>query len=874
MDAAPSERALDVLADALEHPPEEREDFVVRACAGDEALRTEVSALLKHEAASRNFLEIPAFRVEDEAEQEDDVARELKPGDSLGDCTVLGLLGEGGMGEVYLAEDIRLERRVAIKLLKRTAGCENVANRFRHERKVLGGLTHPNIARLYGGAVSPEGRSYLVMEYVEGERFDRYCDMHGFDVRGRLTIFRKVCAAVAHAHQNLVIHRDLKPANILVNAEGEPKLLDFGIAKLLDPDPSTATDLTVTMFGALTPEYASPEQMKGETITTATDVYSLGVMLYELLAGRRPFESERGRPDLLIRAVCEQQPLAPSVVAAGREGSRQRIPADLDNIVARAMHKEPSRRYASVAQFSEDIGRHLDGLPVKARPDTFLYRADKFVRRNKPGVALAGLVAISLAAGFAATAWEAREAARRFEDVRRLAHSILFEIEPRIATVPGTTSARSLLTQRALEYLNRLSQEAGNHRELRREVAASYERVGDVQGNPAGANLGDLKGGLASYGKALVIRKELAAASPGDPQARHELAANLEQTGVMQWWNNDTAGALSSYRDALTMRRALLVQYPRSPEYRAGFASVLMRLADVDTWNGDNARALADLNEALPVLQQLMAEEPHDTMAQINVARCLSRIGVARRESGDYPGAADVLHQAEALMETVIRAEPDNKPALVQYCYELTAENESYNQQNTPESNARALTLCPRLIRMTEALAARDPQDTAVQNNLEVAYYDFGTVLESAGRWQEALEPLRKALTITEALAQQSPENAEYVHSRAYLHAAIGEARLHLGQLPEAAEDAQIAQTAVDTVIARDPANAQGRRERVVVLTLRGKIETERQQPAEARRSFEQALAELQTLVGKQNPSAADAESLAFLHKQLEAAGH
>ena len=423
METPPTERALDLLADVLEREPVEREAFIARACAGDEALHAEVRALLTHEPAARTFLEAPAFVVE--IGQPDDGQGELLRGAPLGDCTVVRLLGAGGMGEVYLAEDNRLERRVAIKLLKHHLGRENLRRRFLHERKVLAGLTHPNIARLYGGATTAEGRSYLVMEYVEGERLDRYCDTHGVEVSGRLALFRKVCAAVTCAHQNFVVHRDLKPANILVTAEGEPKLLDFGIAKLLDDDPTVGGDLTVTVGGALTPEYASPEQIKGEPITVATDVYSLGVVLYELLCGQRPYQTRSKRPDELARAICEEEPPRPSTVvrqttsATATATWRRQLEGDLDNIVAKALRKEPERRYPSVAAFSEDIRRHCKGLPVTARKDTLSYRTGKFVCRNKVGVAAGMLVVLALVTGLIVATWQAH-VARQERDRARL----------------------------------------------------------------------------------------------------------------------------------------------------------------------------------------------------------------------------------------------------------------------------------------------------------------------------------------------------------------------------------------------------------------------------------------------------------------------
>src|SRR6266568_1726774 len=276
------------------------------------------------------------------------------------------------MGEVYLAHDPELDRKVAIKLIKSHLKTKELLRRFRNERQILANLQHPNIARLFEAGANADGLPFFVMEYVEGKPIDQYANEQQLSLTDRLKLFRTVCSAITCAHQNLVIHRDIKPNNILVTANGEPKLLDFGIAKLLHETDSQ--EATLTMFHAMTPEYASPEQVKGEAITTASDVYSLGVLLYELLTGRRPYKLKRLTTDEITKAICEQEPAKPSASIRNQKSLR----GDLDNIVLKALRKEPQRRYASVEQFSEDIRRHLEGLPVIARKDTVAYRTSKF----------------------------------------------------------------------------------------------------------------------------------------------------------------------------------------------------------------------------------------------------------------------------------------------------------------------------------------------------------------------------------------------------------------------------------------------------------------------------------------------------------------
>ena len=422
---------------ALERPPDERAAFLDQACHGDEALRREVRSLLS--SHDDGFLDEPLSL---DAPSGDDGAAHT--GQRIGAYRLVREIGHGGMGAVYLAEraDGQFHQQVAVKFVRHGVDSDTLRRRFRAERQILARLEHPHIARLIDGGVSEDGLPYLAMEYVEGTRIDHYCDAHHLSTNERLRLFLAVCEAVHYAHQNLIVHRDLKPSNILVTEGGTVKLLDFGIAKLLD-DNAAATPLDEvprTGMRVMTPEYASPEQIRGEPVTTAFDVYALGIILYELLAGQRPYRLSGLSPGEMERIVCEKAPARPST-AVTREAQtdatraatpeeisrmrstqpdklRRRLAGDLDTIVMMALHKDPSRRYRSVGQLSEDLRRHLDGLPVTARPDSFAYRISKFIRRHWMGVAAA--VFISLLGGIATTAWQARVA----EQQRRKALTI------------------------------------------------------------------------------------------------------------------------------------------------------------------------------------------------------------------------------------------------------------------------------------------------------------------------------------------------------------------------------------------------------------------------------------------------------------------
>ncbi|MCM3874007.1 MAG: protein kinase [Pyrinomonadaceae bacterium] len=407
---------------AMEREPEEREVFLDQACSRDQTLRREVESLITHDEQECGVIDNLPFEIPAQLLSDDSTEKIL--GSLIGQYKIIREISRGGMGAIYLAAraDDQYEKQVAIKLVKRGMDTEFIVRRFLSERQILAGLDHPNIGRLFDGGVTGDGRPYFVMEYIEGLPIGEYCDAHQLDTIKRLELFRTACAAVEYAHQRHVVHRDLKPTNILVTAEGRPKLLDFGIAKLLDPAfTGPANEHTATSERLMTPGYASPEQIRGDAITPASDIYSLGVLLYELLTGHRPYRIKSRSPEELVRLVCEEEPDRPSSVVtrvevvSGSNGAssitltpesvsrardcqpktlRRQLNGDVDMMVLMAMRKEPERRYQTVKQFSDDIHRHLEGLPVIARKDRLSYRAGKFTHRNRTAIIAAALCVI------------------------------------------------------------------------------------------------------------------------------------------------------------------------------------------------------------------------------------------------------------------------------------------------------------------------------------------------------------------------------------------------------------------------------------------------------------------------------------------------
>ncbi len=393
------------------------------------------------------------------------------PGERFGPFQTTALLGRGGMGAVYKAEraDGELSQTVAIKVIERGWLNPRSLDRFRQERQILAGLVHPNIARLIDGGTRSDGVPYLVMEYVDGLPLDQFCDQKELKIAERLRLYLPLCDAVDSAHQQLIVHRDLKPSNVLVDASGEPKLLDFGIAKAIDQGAGAETQ-TIT----LTPNFASPEQARGEQATTATDIYGLGGVLYFLLTGRAPHAAENLSATELQRLIAETPPVRPSSIDPALRG-------DLENILLKALHPEPARRYHSAREMGEDILRYLAHRPVLATPDRISYRASRFFTRHRVACAAGALAIVAAIAGTAVSLYEAHRAQQRFAQVRDLSNRFIFDFEGAIRDTPGTLAARRMVASTARQYLAQLAQDAARDPNLRRELAESYSRLARVE---------------------------------------------------------------------------------------------------------------------------------------------------------------------------------------------------------------------------------------------------------------------------------------------------------------------------------------------------------------------------------------------------------
>jgi non-specific serine/threonine protein kinase/serine/threonine-protein kinase len=777
----------DLFHDALGKPSSERIAFLDRACADDAALRSEVSSLLSSAGEAGDFLEMPAVAATDGVTAEEPVRQRIGP------YLVERLLGRGGMGSVHLAvrADEQYQKRVAIKVV--TRGTDFVLRRFRQERQILAGLEHPNIARLLDGGNTDDGLPYFVMEYVEGEPITTFCDRRGLGVEERLVLFRAVCGAVHFAHQNLIVHRDLKPGNILVTADGVPKLLDFGIAKLLNPEPAQQRiDMTLASLRLFTPEYASPEQIRGERITTASDVYSLGSLLYELLTGRRPYRVKSRTTEEIAKAVLEEEPEKPSTaVTRPREGEttatapvhdepeklKRALSGDLDTIVLKAMRKEPERRYASAEQLSEDIRRHLNELPVTARKDTVRYRTEKFLRRHKAGVAGAALVFLSLIGGIVATSWQARiarreheQADRRLKDVRQLANSFLFEFHDAIADLAGSTSARELLVKRALEYLGTLAREAGRDRSLQRELAEAYERLGEIQGG-GNANLGDTAGAVASYRAALGIREALLAADRKSVADADALASCLERlVGILGHAGNADESFRLGQR-ALAIREQLVETDPRNPVLRRGLARAHFFLSNEFYILNRPRDQIAEMEQARGFFEALAAEDPKNLNDRRSVALTYKYLASVHSSLGEKEIALEGYRKSEAIEKDLVAADPTNALYKQDLSHSYGGVGEVLFALGRVAEGAESYR---KAIAIRKELADADPKNAGIQLALARGYLLLGRQHADFGDPRAAFESFRRAIPILGALAASDTGNVDKIAGLATCYAGMG----------------------------------------------------------------------------------------------------
>lgn len=793
-----------IVAEALEESSSDgRAALVAERCAGDPELLREVESLIDQTTGPlENFAEKASAPLRQDRSR-------LEAGRRMGVWAIVRELGRGGMGAVYLAEraDGAFEKQVAIKVLKRGTDTDEILRRFEAERQILARLDHSNITRLIDAGTTDDGLPYVVMDYVVGKSIMQYASEKQLSVTDRLKLFRAVCSAVTYAHQNLVVHRDLKPSNILVTGNGEVRLLDFGIAKLLSDAEAGGADMTITVLRVMTPEYASPEQIKGEPITTLSDVYSLGVCLYELLTGARPYKLTRKTPEELSKAICEQEPQKPSTTVGKANGSsRLQAPGskvlrgDLDNIVLVALRKEPARRYASVEQFSEDIRRHLEGLPVQATKDTLAYRARKFVFRHKIGVAAVAAILIVLSAGIIATTVEARRANRRFSEVRKIANSLMFEFHNSIKDIPGTLAARQLVAQRAVEYLDSLAQEAGNDLSLKSELATGYDKISQV--------IFDMAQKIETHRKAVSLNEQLVRAAPANAQYKKQLADSYNDLSDALKISGHSTESIAAARKALAVTQSLAGEHPEDIEIQSALAERNATLGVAALNAGDFKTALdADLR-ALSIQQNIVTRAPSDREIARELAGICGDVSDAFEYAGDYAAA---LEHSRREFE-ISRADFESDSANARYCRNMWASYFRVARHLALTGDAAAaLEHYKEAVQLIEGLAAADPNDKGHERWLAVTSFSLGKLLASLNRDEEARARYEKAIATSEPLLRGDPERFETRSDLAEMHDAMGRLLDKTGQTSGALRSFEQAMAFAESVVTRDPQNIRAR---------------------------------------------------------------
>jgi len=738
----------DLLHELMEQDASQRAITLDRVGADDADLRREAESLLRFE--DENLLEQTARAAAGLAPE---FARSFP--ERIGSYRLLKEIGRGGMGVVYQAErdDGHFSKQVALKLLPAVYSQTELESRFLRERQILARLEHPHIARLLDGGVTSDARPYLVMELVEGIPLTEWAKSQAPSLAARLRLFLDVCSAVASAHRSLVVHRDLKPGNILVTPEGQVKLLDFGLARMLESASDNTSALPPSTMQMMTPAYASPEQIQNDPITVASDVFSLGVVLYELLTGTRPFGSSGDTAAKVQRAVCESDPVLPSQAVAAPE-LRRKLAGDLDNIVLKAMEKSPAQRYSSVDDLAADLTRYLVGRPVQARNAGVAYRAAKFLQRNRILVGVVSVAVVAILAGLAFALREARLAQQHFNDVRRLAHAVLFDLHDAIAPLPGSTKARELLVKQGLEYLDALARQTKGDPQLRSEVADGYVRLANVEGTPGAANLGNVAGAISSLEKAQALLEEAYAESPQDHPTALRLASVYRDLAIL----HGNASHLDQQGRLLDQARALSLKdsaaHPNDVQARRNAASNEFALASLRINEHHYDQALVLLHSALNAYSLDLAADPSSPDAQHDVAFASKRIGAVLGVTGNRKEALEWYNKALVIEEKSAAAHPDDMD--LQLNLTFTQSDKALMQAGLGQQQ-EALQEYRSVLALRQKIVDRDPADARAQGALATTHNRVGNLLREIGDVQGALDHLQLAARLLRTSSRPLP---------------------------------------------------------------------------------------------------------------------
>jgi tetratricopeptide (TPR) repeat protein len=826
------ERLFHEIADL---PPERRAAELDRVCAGDDALRAEVQALLDADRESPT-----AFHsaVAEEASRLLGGGEDPWTGSQVGAWRITKLLGSGGMGVVYLGErvDGRFEQQVAIKFLRQPLSAAADLARFRRERSILARLDHPNICRLLDGGEWRDPRGgpelpYLVLERVEGSPITEHAVRENLGRTDRLALFLQALEAVAYAHRKLVLHRDLKPQNILVTVGGAAKLLDFGIGKLLEDEEDGAT---VTAMAALTPEYASPEQIRGEPLSVATDIYSLGALLYELLSGGRPLTFRKTDSLETSRAICEVEP-AP-----------MGVDRDLDAIVAMALQKEPARRYASVDLFAADIRRYLGGRPVAARRVSAGYRLVKLARRHRGLAAATALAAVSLIAGTAVSVYQARRADRRFNEVRQIANRMLFELNQDLVDAP--TKVRAALIGMATEYLDRLAQDSSGDVTLQSELVGGYEKVANLQGSAASANVGNSQSALASYRKAIGISERLVRRAPSG--GNYTVLSRLyARASTLEDAQGNTRVAWVDAEKSEGAAREVARLDPNGWQAQSAAFRAAVRLGDLHRKQGEAQPALAAYRRAEEGCRTWIAARPTDANAISACDVAVTRLGNLELEIGELEQALAHFTASMAALVAAQEIAPTRElRRSIMVAHFSIGRVLGGNEQPNLLRDDEAIAHYRKTLEIAQGLAAEDPGDARSLADLAQGQINVATILRERDP-ASAAGLFREAAATFDGLLARDPKRLFYAALRGDALEGRAVALARLGRVAEAAPLADAAAAARRAIMARDPENKSYRADFTATRLAAAELEEARGRRVEAAAILRAILPEFRQMV-------------------------
>jgi serine/threonine protein kinase/tetratricopeptide (TPR) repeat protein len=829
------ERVQELFLRTVDLPAEERRRLLDAWCEQDPELRAEVESLLASDCDRGTII---AEALKEEVSLLFDA--EVLAGKRVGAYRIVREIGRGGMGAVYLAtrDDEAYQKQVAVKVVKPGMDTADFLDRFRHERQILAGLEHPYIARLFDGGSTDQGLPFFVMEYVEGQPVNSFCRGNTLNNRARCDLFLKILDAVSYAHRNLVVHRDLKPGNILVTKEGTPKLLDFGLAKLIGGNGDGSHTVFNTLLRPFTPEYASPEQVLGLSMTTATDIYSLGAVLYELLTDRRAQPISTPTPSQIERTVCEVNAPRPSQIAPT-------VDEDLDNIVLMAMRKEPERRYHSVDQFAEDIQHYLHGRPILARQDSVTYRLRKFLVRNRLEIAMVSILILGLAAGLAVSllqtrragkarvaaesqrlialrenaraqsearraqqaleaearqsfiAEEQRDAAQhektvadeRANDLFELANRALFDVSSSIEKLPGSLDARKELVKTTLDYLERLRNENGLDDRMRLTLSQAYYKVSMIQGSYYFPSLQDFKGAEASLRKAAAIIQPLYERNPRNPTVTSqyldiqiELANNLQEAGRPE--------AVAIYSQLLPLAHRIAQVKTCNIECQKHESEIENQLAEAYL-RVDDPHGLEHADREVELSRKMLAQDPDNLELKRDVAISLSSAAAGQKAIGDLEKAAEDFRESIQIREALLREQPHDvethRGLFVAYGNYAAVLGIPWSPNLGRPTDAREMaTKCVALAR--ESVAA-DSQDATARFDLAMALERLGTIDPAPAETTQSLAILQEAIGLMKPAVNANPESSPYATQFALLLEYQGHRLEALGQTQDAVRD-------------------------------------------------------------------------------------